>query len=513
MITSLHARNTVDVGSRTRPLHRAPVRAFALAATLAMAATSAGFGVVSSASADAYSTGTIHLPGNNPSKIAFTPDGATAFVADYSDAAITVLDVASHAVISKIQLENTAAGITVSPDGSKLYVTMMKLNAIAVIDTRSLETEATVPLTGSPNRVAFSRDGKTAYVSTDLGLSYVDVATAQETAAFSIFGQPVDVAVSPDGKSLYTVDGDHPWLAITDIQSHKSIRNVTVGAPHDRPDTVTFTPDGKLVLTTFFGGGVAIFDVATDTRTAEIPLAGHTNALSLNPSGTRAYVTGVYEQSIAVISVSSGTIESTITPADSSGYGYEFGGSAVSPDGTQVFLTNQNAANILVVSPLEALALSPESSSVVAGSTVTFTAKGLTDTGIDLGTVHPAYTADDGATVNGDTVTFTRAGSHTVTASFENTTATATVTVTPAATKSLKVTPGTSSVAPTAVVTFASEGFDRYGNDTGPLNAVYATDNGTDQVDGDSIRFFTPGRHTVTATSGSLSGVATVTVS
>lgn len=170
------------------------------------------------------------------------------------------------------------------------------------------------------------------------------------------------------------------------------------------------------------------------------------------------------------------------------------------------------------VEPLDSIALTPASSEVVAGSTVEYSVEGFDESGTSLGDRTDdagwAIDPDAGAVPSGSAVTFTAAGEYTVTATVDGRSATATVSVGPAALASLEVAPADATAIVGDLVDYAVTGYDAYGNSIGDLtgSAQFASTVDGAEVSGATIRFDSIGSGFVTATVGAISGSTTVAV-
>ncbi len=158
--------------------------------------------------------------------------------------------------------------------------------------------------------------------------------------------------------------------------------------------------------------------------------------------------------------------------------------------------------------------LTPSSTSVTAGGTVTVPLSAATSngqsfplgvTGITWSTkIAPAQGDIGNASdkVSGDQITMYQAGVHTVTAYLNGTAIASTqVTVTPSTTTSAGVSADPAEVTAGHSAAFAVTGYDGYGNPTGDLTSgVTLTSNVvSDTVNGDHVKFVAAGSHTITA--------------
>jgi hyaluronoglucosaminidase len=60
--------------------------------------------------------------GSNPAAIAITPDGATAYVANYVDGTITPVGLAAGTPKTPIKVPQAPTSIAITPDGKTAYV-------------------------------------------------------------------------------------------------------------------------------------------------------------------------------------------------------------------------------------------------------------------------------------------------------------------------------------------------------------------------------------------------------
>lgn len=165
--------------------------------------------------------------------VAFSADGAFAFVALEYDSAVAVVDVAKKSYVGAIPIDGSAvAGVVVSPDGSRLYVTCEVANAFKAANP-SPATDQVVGL-----------------------ITVVDVAKAETAPASAVLGSafvgraPVRAAVSPDGATLWVTARGSNALVELDAANMLStscnpLRSATPVGP--APVGVTTIDEGKVV--------------------------------------------------------------------------------------------------------------------------------------------------------------------------------------------------------------------------------------------------------------------------
>jgi YVTN family beta-propeller protein/VCBS repeat-containing protein len=134
--------------------------------------------------------------GNHPEGVAFSPDGTLAYVVNWSDDTVSVIDTATRTVvdtnpatpaIDSILVGSGPSGVAVSPDGSLAYVTTSTSGTVSVIDTATrtvIDTDPAtpgvnpIPVGRGPDKVVVSPDGSFAYVSDLFGASVITLSAS-----------------------------------------------------------------------------------------------------------------------------------------------------------------------------------------------------------------------------------------------------------------------------------------------------------------------------------------------
>jgi YVTN family beta-propeller protein len=178
-----------------------------------------------------------------PSALAFSADSTRAYVlnagVDAPSATVSVIDVASNAVINTVALGGSPQGLAITPDGSTLFVTNYgdgtHSGTVSVVSTATNSVTSTISNVGvGPITVKVSPDGTQAWILAYQGgtVSVVDVATKAIVNRYSVIGGgPWNLAFTPDGKQAWlTVDGrDNNLSGTVDVFDVKSARwNPTV---------------------------------------------------------------------------------------------------------------------------------------------------------------------------------------------------------------------------------------------------------------------------------------------
>ncbi|HEY2016347.1 MAG TPA: YncE family protein [Bryobacteraceae bacterium] len=89
-------------------------------------------------------------------RLKFTPDGKRVLISDLAGNDLFVLDAASRAQVTKIDLGGGAAGILMDPDGSRAFVSVGSKNSVAVVDLKTLTVTKRVEAGPGPDGLAWA---------------------------------------------------------------------------------------------------------------------------------------------------------------------------------------------------------------------------------------------------------------------------------------------------------------------------------------------------------------------
>jgi YVTN family beta-propeller protein len=150
------------------------------------------------------------------------------------------------------------------------------------------------------------------------------------------------VAVS-DAGVIYVAKIGTSSLARGKLSTRTFPTTVMVGST---PPHVVFNPAGtKAYATLQTGRGLAVVDVATNTRTATVPLASDGFNLIVSPDGKRVYVTTA-NGTLYVVNTATNTVITTL------GVGAAANGLAWSPDGSVLYVSSRDAGTVAAINPV-----------------------------------------------------------------------------------------------------------------------------------------------------------------
>ncbi|HEX2959800.1 MAG TPA: hypothetical protein VHO70_23390 [Chitinispirillaceae bacterium] len=299
---------------------------------------------------------------NEPTGVAVSKDGAKIYVTCASDrwasGMVCVIPVASGKVEKRIAAGHYARSPVLSSDGGTLYTCNWLGNDLSVIDLAT-GVEKRIKMVREPYAAAITPDGATLVVTNSLpeqkAIDTVEltgkvslVATATNTVRAVVPVFPVGThslfgcCVSNDGAyafvthlvgrfTLPAIELKNGWvhsnnMAIIDIKNGKLLNDVELDNPsqgYANPWGITQSPDGKYLcilhagsrhlMTIDYAKLISIAKSGEDLSHAFDKIYSFKNALPLDVKsplsitmvGSKAYITGIYSDSMQVVTISS----------------------------------------------------------------------------------------------------------------------------------------------------------------------------------------------------------------
>ncbi|NUO37512.1 MAG: YncE family protein [Gemmatimonadaceae bacterium] len=227
--------------------------------------------------------------GGDPGDVVFSRGGATAFVSNFYDGTVNVLDVAAGRSIKLLHVDpGNAYRLALSSDDSLLYVTSTSGRLYAV-DVRGSTPTRSIQLGGALQGIALQPDAGSVVVSNTAGLAWrLDARTLDVLASRQVGAGAQDVAASPDGTRLFVAieSGTIRVLDATTLQTLESV--VTTGLS---PFGLAVTPDGaQLYVTSPTNGLVGVYDRAAGASIKLYPVGGVPRRIAFDASGATALI-------------------------------------------------------------------------------------------------------------------------------------------------------------------------------------------------------------------------------
>lgn len=247
-----------------------------------------------------------------PVEMAFSPDGRTAWVSNYSmygsgfgpegtdkcspsdgtdNSYLYRIDTESLEIEAVVEVGAVPKYVATTPDGSKVLVSNWCTWDLSVIDTSTNEEITRTTLGGRyPRGIAVSADSSTAYVALMGSDSIVAVdLTSYDVRPFtSTGGGPRHIVVSPDDQYLYVSNNRSGTVSKVDRVSGRVRATATTGS---QPRSLAISSDGEAIYVVNYAS-----DTMTKLRTSDmgvmetVPTDHHPIGITYEPTLRRVWV-------------------------------------------------------------------------------------------------------------------------------------------------------------------------------------------------------------------------------
>ncbi|HEX6405064.1 MAG TPA: Hsp70 family protein [Pseudonocardiaceae bacterium] len=171
------------------------------------------------------------------------------------------------------------------------------------------------------------------------------LATPAVSATIRVQPTPTFVAVSPDGRHAYTANRDARVVTVVDTAANQVTATVPIAA--GPPRFLSFAPDGRTLYVSLFNDqgtiqAIDVLDTRSNTVVATIPQSARPYLPVVTPDGKQLYITNQDDATISVIDTATNTVAGQIPVAP------DPRSVAFSPDGERAFAAS-HASNLVSV--------------------------------------------------------------------------------------------------------------------------------------------------------------------
>jgi YVTN family beta-propeller protein len=237
------------------------------------------------------------------------------FMTNYSNSTVTRLATCPLATQKVIPVPNSPVQVRITPDGSTAVVTISGNQVLLINTATNAITTIPTPLY-NPYGVAISPDGTKAYVTSfstaQPVIFQINLTTRQLLPqSLQVNSLPKSIFLTPDGAMAWVNFGQSSTIYVIDILSMTVVGTINAGGTADTG--MAFSPDGTRAYVSTFGGSVSVFNTATLTMVASIPVGDQPTDIVVSKNGSRAYVNSFATNgSTSVIDTRSNTVIGTL---------------------------------------------------------------------------------------------------------------------------------------------------------------------------------------------------------
>lgn len=249
--------------------------------------------------------------GMGPHEVVTSPDGATAFVANYGDgpnpgSSISVVDLNTLKEVRRVDVRPLMRPHGLAFADGKLYFTSETSRVVGRYDPVANAVDWVVGTGQTTTHMIYAKpDGRTLYTA-NIGGNSVSViergATAiQNTVTTIPVGRgPEGIDVSPDGKELWAAHSQDGGVSVIDLATKAVV--ATIDIKTGRSNRLKFTPDGtKVLISDINNNAVVVMDAKTRAVLQRIPAGQTPLGILMDPDGTRAFVAFSVDNTIGIL--------------------------------------------------------------------------------------------------------------------------------------------------------------------------------------------------------------------
>ena len=274
--------------------------------------------------------------GDNPRTLSFTPDSKTVVVANHGSATLSKVNLNQTVEVTQYPVGSMPYGVVT--DGVHAFVTEFGLGTVSIIDLMTGELLTRIPVDAFPTGLALSQDGQRLLV-THFFTGRLTVINQQAAAVLGTISAGSDtnlsqfVIISVDGSLAYVPQTRFnvgntarlfdttvfPVVNLLDIDNLKLLpRNRitldTADEPVNMPFSVALSPDGKTLYVANAGSDdVSVIDLNTNQGLAHISVGSNPRGIAVSPDGSHVYVNNVLDGNLSVIDTDTLTVTNLVT--------------------------------------------------------------------------------------------------------------------------------------------------------------------------------------------------------
>jgi DNA-binding beta-propeller fold protein YncE len=255
------------------------------------------------------------------------PGRPLAFATADDEASVVVLDLASGALVRRVETPDGPSSIETVGSGTMALVGHAGIGAISLLDVASLRVRHVLEGFGEPRYAAAGPGGRYAYV-TDAArgeLIVLDLPRARVVDRVHAGALARHLTITPDGRTLFAALGPRAAaVAVLDATDPRHPHLARTFAPVDLAHDVVVSPDGaRLWVTSGTTGQLAVHDARTLEPVLRLEAGAPPQHVAM--AGSRVFVASGADGRMRVYRADGRLLRTTRIPLDSYNVTYGFG--------------------------------------------------------------------------------------------------------------------------------------------------------------------------------------------
>jgi YVTN family beta-propeller protein len=246
----------------------------------------------------------------------FSPDRTTIAVVSIGSNSISFIDTASNRVKHITYVGRSPHEAFFTPDGKEVWVTVRGEDYVAVLDGTTYEEKARIEVPNGPGMQIFSPDGRYGYICSSFAPEAVVVSVADRRIVGRVKQESPfcpNIAATPDGRQVWFTLKDTGKVMVFDANPPFSVVKTIETGPITNHVNFAVTAEGTFAYVSIGGlNEVQVFDTATFSKVATIPVGKLPHGVWPSGDGSRIYVGLENDDALAAIDTRTNTVVAVI---------------------------------------------------------------------------------------------------------------------------------------------------------------------------------------------------------
>lgn len=261
--------------------------------------------------------------GDYPHEVITSPDGKTAYVANYGaqqpNNSLSIIDLISKKEIKRVDLGGLWRPHGIIEADGKIYFTSEGSRTVARYDPEKGAVDWIMGTGQTATHMLVMTPDKSKIYTANIASDTVTVirpggASPDNIKQIPVGSRPEAIDVSPDGAELWVGQNGDGKISIIDPATDKVTETITVGRV---PIRLKFTPDGTRVLVSDAAAGeLVVVDAKTRKELKRISVGGVPVGIQIRPDGKQAFVALTQLDTVKVFDLEKMEFIKDIKPGD-----------------------------------------------------------------------------------------------------------------------------------------------------------------------------------------------------
>jgi len=281
--------------------------------------------------------------GSTPMDVAFSPDGALAYVSNVGSDSVTVIDTTSRSSVATISALIDAEALATTATSLLVRTKSGTNGRLSIVDPATRVTTSAIDSQEVSNNggLVVSPNQGFAYLVSQNEVTRINLGNSSVSKSATVVNSYTELAVHPSGNTLWATSYNSGTITAFDTSTMSTISTITPGFGLIG---ITVSSDGsKLYVAHCSPGSVLVFNSSNLTQIDSIPVSGCPYKIALSPTGNDMFVSRLSAGKVTVIDGTTNTVSGEIV------VGNDPRGLAVTPDGNFLYVANGASNTVSII--------------------------------------------------------------------------------------------------------------------------------------------------------------------